>query len=304
MMDKKEALAFKLDPNLAIYIDELKIIFNENTQDEVLVLNPLTISFPKNQIYFIVGDSGTGKTTLINHFNGLLKSKHGNIFIEDNKIIGKKFLISKFKKLRKSVGMVFQFPEYQLFKDTVLKDVIFGPINLGVKKNRANELAQKYLQLLGIPTNLFNRSPFNLSGGQKRRVAIAGILAIEPNIVVFDEPTAGLDPVGIEETLKIISDLKNEGKTVFVITHEMDIVLRLADKVMVLGNCGILKFDTPYNVFLDEEVMKKTSLQKPKIISLIDKLVEKDIKFKKLYEMKPHTVDQLAQCINEVKNKK
>lgn len=298
-MDKKSAKNYQLDSNLAIKVDQLKIIFNEKTPEEVLVLNPLSVDFPKNQIYFIVGDSGSGKTTLINHFNGLLRSKYGNIFVENSKIIGQKRSISHFKRLRKSVGMVFQFPEYQLFKDTVLKDAMFGPLNLGIKKVIAKELGKKYLTKLGINEALFNRSPFNLSGGQKRRVAIAGILAIEPNIVVFDEPTAGLDPVGIEEMLNIISELKNQNKTVFVITHEMDAVLRLADQVVVLGNNGILGYDTPYNIFTNKEIMTKTSLVKPKVIQAIDALSAKNPKFKKLYEFQPRNIKELAQAIKE-----
>ncbi|WEK83234.1 MAG: ATP-binding cassette domain-containing protein [Mycoplasma sp.] len=299
-MDKKQAKSFQLADNLAIKIDQLKIIFNENSDEEVLVLNPLSIEFPKNQIYFIVGDSGSGKTTLINHFNGLIRSKYGNIFVENSKIIGQKRTIPQFKKLRKSVGMVFQFPEYQLFKDTVLKDVMFGPINLGVKKLIAQELGKKYLKKLGISEELFSRSPFNLSGGQKRRVAIAGILAIEPNIVVFDEPTAGLDPVGIEEMLAIIKELKTQNKTVFVITHEMDAVLRLADQVIVLGENAVLGYDTPYNIFTNENIMSKTSLIKPKVIQTIDKLVEKNEKFKKLYDAKPRNIEELANAIKEM----
>ncbi len=298
---KKEALNYTLDVNkYALYVDHLKIVLNENDQGEALVLNDVDEKFLKNKTYFIVGDSGVGKTTLVSHFNGLLKSKYGNIFIKDLKIIGKKKRISKFKKLRKSVGMVLQFPEYQLFKDTILKDVMFGPINLGDNKTKAKNLAKKYLNKMGIDDSLFSRSPFDLSGGQKRRVAIAGILAIEPDIIIFDEPTAGLDPVGIEEMLQLIADLKNEHKTIFVITHNMDHVLQLADYVVLLGEHQVLAFDEPYDFFQKDDLIQRTSIIKPKIIQTIDKLVNANNKFDVLYKIKPRTVEKLALEINKL----
>ncbi|MCF0125849.1 MAG: ATP-binding cassette domain-containing protein [Clostridia bacterium] len=298
-LHKKQAKAYQLDENIAVYFDHFSVIFDENTKVETKVLLDVDVKLEKGKIYFVIGDSGSGKTTLVNHLNGLIKSKHGNIFIESSKIIGEKRKISKVKKLRKSVGMVFQFPEYQLFKDTILKDVMFGPVNLGVKKEKARRLAEKYLTQMGLGKEYFQRSPFELSGGQKRRAAIAGILAMEPNVFVFDEPTAGLDPVGTQEMLNIINSLHEQGKTVIVITHDMNHVLSLADKVLVLGEQKLLAFDEPYNIFYSD-VINKTSIIKPHIIQMIDKLIAKDEKFKKLLELKPRTRTELALCISKV----
>ena len=268
-MNKKQAKEFKMQDNIAVYFDHFSVIFEEGTKAETKVLLDLDVKLERGKTYFVIGDSGSGKTTLVNHLNGLLKSKYGNIFVEQTKIIGQKRKISKVKKLRKSVGMVFQFPEYQLFKDTILKDVMFGPTNLGVKKDTAKRLAEKYLIQMGLDKPYFDRSPFELSGGQKRRAAIAGILAMEPNIFVFDEPTAGLDPVGTQEMLAIIDSLHQQGKTVIVITHDMNHVLALADKVLLLGESKLLAFDEPYNIFYSD-VINKTSIVKPHIIQFID----------------------------------
>lgn len=302
-MDKKTALGYKLNNDIAIKLDQLRITYNINTAQEILVLNPTSIEFPKNKIYFIIGDSGSGKTTLVTHFNGLLKSNYGNIFIENSKIIGKKRTISKFKKLRKSVGMVFQFPEYQLFKDTVIKDVMFGPKNLEVKKADAKNLAMKYISMLGLSEEYYQRSPFALSGGQKRRVAIAGILSIEPQILVFDEPTAGLDPDGMREMLDIFKNLKKENKTVFVITHDMNHVLEIADQVILLKNNEIAAIDEPYKIFRNNDLMGDTSIVMPHIIQTINQLIKINKKFELLYELKPRTIQQLSEGILKVLGK-
>ena len=298
-MNKKQAKAYRMDEKIAIYFDHFSVIFEEGTPSETKVLLDLCAKLERGKTYFIVGDSGSGKTTLVNHLNGLMKSKYGNIFVETTKIIGKKRKISKVNKLRKNVGMVFQFPEYQLFKDTILKDVMFGPTNLGVKKDTAKRLAEKYLTQMGLDKPYFDRSPFELSGGQKRRAAIAGILAMEPNIFVFDEPTAGLDPVGTQEMLNIIDSLHQQGKTVIVITHDMNHVLNLADKVMVLGESKLLAFDEPYKIFYSD-VIKKTSIVKPQIIQFIDELIKVNPKFNKLLELKPRKALQLSLGINKI----
>ena len=300
-MSIKEAKNFVLDKNLAIKLDNLKIVFESKTQNEIVVLEPTNISLKKNKIYFIIGDSGVGKTTLITHFNGLLKSKFGNIFLlNDCKIFGKKHHIPKFKKIRKTIGMVFQFPEYQLFKDNIVKDVMFGPINLGVKKREAEKLAKKYLKQMGIEEYLYSHSPFELSGGQKRRVALAGILAIQPEILVFDEPTAGLDPLGVNSILNFIQSLKDQNKTIIIITHDMNQVLQMADKVIVLADKQVKYFDTPYNIFKNKELLESTTIIKPMVIQMIDLLISKNKVFMQLYDMQPKTIDELAQCIDKI----
>lgn len=205
--------------------------------------------------------------------------------------------IKNYKELRKEIGMVFQFPEYQLFKDTIEKDIMFGPIALGVKKDEAKIRAKKFLNKLGMGDEYLNRNPFGLSGGQKRRVAIAGILAIDTNVLIFDEPTAGLDPVGEREMLDIIENAKSEGKTVFVITHTMDHVLEIADEVIVMNDGEIIASGSAYDIFTNKEILENTSIDTPKVITTINNLIEKDVRFNKILESKPKNVQQLAECI-------
>lgn len=283
-----------------ISVQKLNVIFDQKTPDEKVALKNFSYDFVPGKIYFIIGPSGSGKTTLVTHFNGLLKSKYGDIYIKDIAILGKKKKIKQFKKLRKTVSMVFQFPEYQLFKDTIEKDIMFGPVALGDKKDFAKTKAKKYLNKMGLDDSYLPRSPFGLSGGQKRRVAIAGILAIEPEILIFDEPTAGLDPVGEREMLSLIQQAKDDGKTVFVITHVMDQVLEYADEVLVLDNNHFIMSGKPFEIFTNKNLMKKTSLDVPKVVKVINMLVAKDKKYKALYEMRPRNSVQLADAIIKV----
>ncbi len=286
--------------NNQIKIKDLKVVFDEGTPNQKVVFDKFSKTFDSDKIHFIIGNSGSGKTTLLSHFNGLLKSKYGDIFISDLSILGKKKKIKKIKNLRKKVGMVFQFPEYQLFKDTIEKDIMFGPVNLGVSKETAKKRAKKYLNMLGLDSSFLQRSPFNLSGGQKRRVALAGILAIEPDIIIFDEPTAGLDPAGEKDMMNIILNLKKLGKTIYVITHVMDQVLWIGDQVTVVGNKKILASGVPYDIFTNNKLIYENFLDKPKVIKVIEELVKIDKKFNELYKMRPKNVDQLADCIYEI----
>ena len=302
-MSYQKAKEYKIGSENALKIDHLKIVFEEKTQYETLILKDVNLTFQKNKIYFSVGDSGSGKTTLVTHFNGLLKSKYGNLFVSNAKIYGAKKRIPNFKKLRKTVGMVFQFPEYQLFKDTILKDVMFGPVNLVVKKAESKKIAERCLLQMGIPSNYINRSPFDLSGGQKRRVAIAGILSIDPEILVFDEPTAGLDPSGTNDMLNLIQKLKGEGKTIFVITHDMNHALAIGDEVVVLDKQNIRIKGEPYKVFTDQELLSTTTLIAPRIIQTINKLCKIDERFNDLYSLKPRTIEELGSYIVKILGK-
>jgi energy-coupling factor transport system ATP-binding protein len=284
----------------AITVKDLKIVFDEKTNEELTVLENFNYNFQKNKIYFIVGNSGSGKTSLVTHFNGLLKSHYGDLTVGNHVITAKDRRIRHFKNLRKTCGMVFQFPEYQLFKDTIEKDIIFGPINLGEKKDTAKIKAKKYLNMMGLDDSFLQRSPFDLSGGQKRRVAIAGILAIEPEILIFDEPTAGLDPAGEKEMMAVIKEANSMGKTIIIITHVMDQVLALGDEVLVLNNKRLEVAGTPYEVFTNKDLLKRTTLDLPKVINIIQSLCEKDRRFEKLYDFKPRNVDELAFGIKKI----
>ncbi len=210
--------------------------------------------------------------------------------------------IKKVKEIRKTVATVFQFPEYQLFKDQIIKDVMFGPLNLGVKKPQAMEYAKKYLKMLNMPDDYYTHSPFGLSGGQKRRVAIAGILAIQSDVVIFDEPTAGLDPAGENEMLNIIHNLKNEEqKTVIVISHNMDHVLQEADEVLVLNNGHLVKSGTPYEIFMHPDQVTQWGLNLPFVMKTYFDILPK-IKGKKnqnrfqnfMETQKPKTIEQFS----------
>ena len=287
-----------------IKISDLSIIFNKNKHNQFTLLSRLNLNFFSNKIYFIVGDSGVGKTTLIHHLNGLLKSSDGDIFVEDIAILGKNRKIKDVKKLRKLISIVFQFPEYQLFKSTVEDDIIFGPLNFGFKKTEAQKMAKFYLNMVGLNDTFLDACPFNLSGGQKRRVAIAGILAIEPKIIIFDEPTAGLDPKGEKQIIEIIKKLKNKGKTIIVVSHAMDIALEIADEILLIDNKTVTFKGEPYTLFTNNQLLATTNIIKPKIIQIIDCLVRHDKNFSLLYSFKPKTIAELAKRINDILAKK
>lgn len=209
--------------------------------------------------------------------------------------------IKKFKIIRRNVGMVYQFPEYQLFKNTVIEDVMFGPRNLGFNKIEAKEMAIKSLEKLNISEKFHSNSPFGLSGGQKRRVAIAGILSIGGSILIFDEPTAGLDPKGEDEMIEIMLNAKKEGKTIFVVTHSMNEVLKIADKILVLHNGELVAHGSPYQVFNNKKIMKETSIAIPYIVNLVNNLIKKDSRYKPLINLEPRTIEELGDYILQLR---
>ena len=299
-MYKKQKLMSPLVGDEILKVTNLKCVFDENTPDAFKALDDINFTFKKNKVYAIIGDSGSGKSTLVTHFNGLLVPKYGNIWVRNIYVGGKRGKIKEFKRLRKTISMVFQFPEYQLFKDTVLKDIAFGPIALGSTKQKGYQLAEKYLKIMGLDSSFLEKSPFELSGGQKRRVAIAGILAIESEMIIFDEPTAGLDPDGEREMMKIILDAKKADKTLFVITHQMEKVLEIADEILMLAEGKVLDHGTPYEIFTNKELLSKTSIKPPPVIKVINQLSQADERFQKLYELQPKTVNELAKSILEI----
>ncbi|WP_033160144.1 ATP-binding cassette domain-containing protein [Mycoplasmoides alvi] len=301
-MLKKTKLASPLQRDEFLLVDNLSCIFNEKTSDAFVALSNISYTFKENKIYCIIGDSGSGKSTLVSHFNGLLVSKYGDIWIRDFYLGGHKRKVKNIKKLRKIISMVFQFPEYQLFKDTVEHDIMFGPVALGASKQEGQRLAEIYLNKMGLDNSYLEKSPFELSGGQKRRVAIAGILAIESEAIIFDEPTAGLDPQGENEMMKIIFEEKANNKTVFVITHQMEKVLEIADEIIVMSKGQIIKHGTPYEIFTDNYLLENTTIIIPPVIKVIKDLVNKNPKFLKLYKYEPRTVKQLAIAINSIIN--
>lgn len=279
--------------NSIITCDNLTINFGKKKNQSVLI-DKFNCAFKPNKIYAIVGNSGVGKTTLVSHFNGLLKSNQGNIYINDISILESEKKIKEYKKLRKIVGLVFQFPDHQIFKDTVEKDIAFGPINYDVNKAKINNLVAKYMYLVGLDESLKHTSPFDLSNGQRRLCAIAGVLALESNVVIFDEPTAGLDAQSVTKINKIIINLKKMGKTVIIITHNMDQVLALADEVLVLHNKNLIKSGSPYEIFSDQQLVNKVGLVKPHVIDTISRLIKLNPRYEKLLSYQPKTVNELA----------
>ena len=217
----------------------------------------------------VVGHTGSGKSTLVQHMNALLLATTGNVTVFDHPATKGKPLTP----IRKKVGMVFQFPEYQLFEETVEKDIMFGPINFGQTKEKAKELAHQMITIVGLDEQLLQRSPFSLSGGQMRRVAIAGILAMEPNILILDEPTVGLDPAGQKSMMELFRTLTEDyGKTIIIVTHDMSVVAEYTNRVLVM-NQGKLVFDgPPVTLFSNQELLRECNLDLPSVSRLIEDL--------------------------------
>ena len=228
----------------------------------------------QNEFIAIVGKTGSGKSTLIQHMNALKLPTKGTVQIFDNIITPKKRKNPKLKNVRKRVGFVFQFPEYQLFEETVLKDIMFAPLNFGMKKQEAEARAKEIAEQLNI-THLLKKSPFNLSGGQMRKVAIAGILSYDPDILLLDEPTRGLDPKGQVEIMELFHKIHKEtGKTIVLITHDMDLVYQYATRVIVLNDTKIT-YDGDKVELFKTNIYKENNLVKPEVLKLIDYLNQK-----------------------------
>lgn len=280
---------------MSIKVENLNYIYNANTPFSHQALKNINLHLDDNKMIAIVGATGSGKTTLVQHFNALVLPTSGHLDI-NGKIIEAEVKPSGLKDLRKNVGLVFQFPEYQLFEESVIKDVAFGPMNFGVSEDEALAIAKKYLQLVNIPEEYYERSPLDLSGGQKRRVAIAGILALESNILVLDEPTAGLDPQGALEMMKLFEKLnKEEGKTVIIVTHDMEHVLNYCEEVVVVDHGEIKGHFSVAQFFTEIELLKSLSIELPALIELRTRLIEYG--FKGLENIL--TMEELVKVVSE-----
>jgi len=226
------------------------------------------VSFHIDQGSFVclIGHTGSGKSTLLQHFNGLKIPTSGQVTLLGSMLgHGRRKNTKEIKAIRQKIGLVFQFPEYQLFEETVLKDVVFGPQNFGISTVEAEVRGKQALRLVGMDEALFDRSPLQLSGGQMRRVAIAGILAMEPEVLVLDEPTAGLDPKGQQEILKLLKDLQQQGTTVVMATHNMDVVAQFADQVLVLKAGELIGNGSPEDIFGDAAMLEKAGVSLPTV---------------------------------------
>ncbi len=256
-------------------VENLTHIYSKNTPFVREAVKGVSFSANKGEILGIIGHTGSGKSTLVQHLNGLIKPTDGKIYYCGRDIWGEK---QKISEIRFKIGLVFQYPEYQLFDETVYKDISFGPTNMGIPPEEIDFNVKNAARTVGIPEEYFEKSPFDLSGGEKRRVAIAGILAMKPDVIVFDEPTAGLDPQGRNSIIEIIKNYKDENiATVIIISHSMEDMAILADKILVMNNGEKFMYGTPKEIFTQREKLISCGLDVPMITKVILKLRENGI---------------------------
>lgn len=280
---------------MAITFKSLSYIYDEGMPYAHHALKDINLNIAEGKITAIIGKTGSGKSTLVEHLNALLVPSSGSLEIEDTIILpGKKN--KGLKALRKKVGLVFQFSEYQLFEETILKDVAFGPKNYGASEQEAIAKAKLALKMVGIDESYYETSPFDLSGGQKRRIAIAGILALEPKIIVLDEPTAGLDPKGSQEMIDLFVKLnKKAGITVILVTHDNEIVYNYADNTVLMADGEVKYSGNTLELFNDKEKVKEFNILEPKILSVKNALNEKGFKI----PSNVRTIDELAKYLSK-----
>lgn len=252
---------------MELRVENLCYDYNKGTSFEKRALNNINLSIKENEFIGLIGHTGSGKSTLIQTFNGLLAPTEGKVTWNGKDIYEKGFNRREF---RSHVGIVFQYPEYQLFETTVLKDVCFGPKNLGISEEESKRKAEEALRLVGLDEKYWQHSPFELSGGQKRRAAIAGVLAMEPEILILDEPTAGLDPKGRDEILGVIKKLNEEKETtIILVSHSMDDVAEYVDRIIVINDGDIMYDDIPVNIFQMVDELEAIDLSAPQITYIL-----------------------------------
>ena len=278
---------------MGIILDNVSYTYQEGTPFASAALSDVSLTIEDGSYTAIIGHTGSGKSTILQLLNGLLFPTEGSVRVFDT-LITSTSVNKQIRQIRKQVGLVFQFAENQIFEETVLKDVAFGPQNFGVSVEEAEAIAREKLALVGIDESLFERSPFELSGGQMRRVAIAGILAMEPKILVLDEPTAGLDPIGRKELMTLFKKLHQDGITIVLVTHLMDDVAEFADQVYVMEKGRLVKSGAPSLVFQNVEFMEKIQLGVPKITRFAQRLANRGVSFKQL----PITIEEFKEFIN------
>ena len=258
---------------MSIKLEKINYIYSPGTAYEKHALKDVSLEIPQGQFVGIIGHTGSGKSTLIQHFNGLMKATSGQLYYNEENIYDEKY---DMKSLRSQVGLVFQYPEHQLFEVDVFTDVCFGPKNQGLSKEECGERAREALELVGFPEKYYRQSPFELSGGQKRRAAIAGVLAMRPQVLVLDEPTAGLDPKGRDDILDQIEHLHKEtGMTVILVSHSMEDVAKYVDRLIVMNRGEKMLDGTPKEVFAHYKELEKVGLAAPQVTYIMHDLKEK-----------------------------
>lgn len=255
-----------------ISLQNVEYRYQVNTPFERLAIKDVSIDIPSGTFLAIIGHTGSGKSTVLQHLNALLKPTEGKVVIGDRVITADKKQ-KNLKEVRQKVGIVFQFPEHQLFEETVEKDICFGPMNFGVSEEEAQKRAHAAIQQVGLPEEILNKSPFDLSGGQMRRVAIAGVLAMEPDVIVLDEPTAGLDPRGRKEIMDMFYSLhQTRGLSTVLVTHSMEDASRYADQIVIMHNGEMYEKGTPKEIFSSPEGLLKLGLDVPEIVRFQQKI--------------------------------
>lgn len=260
---------------MSIELKNVNYIYSPGTAYEKHALKDISLEIPQGQFVGIIGHTGSGKSTLIQHLNGLIKATSGDILYEGRSIYAPKYNL---KELRSNVGLVFQYPEHQLFEADVFSDVCFGPRNLGLSREEVEERAKEALELVGFPEKYYKQSPFELSGGQKRRAAIAGVLAMRPKVLILDEPTAGLDPKGRDEILDQVAHLHKEtGMTVVLVSHSMEDIARYVERIIVMNKGNKLYDGAPEEVFKNYKELEQIGLAAPQVTYIMHELQQRGL---------------------------
>ena len=278
---------------MGIALENVSFTYQEGTPLASTALSDVSLTIEDGSYTALIGHTGSGKSTILQLLNGLLVPSQGSVRVFDT-LITSTSKNKDIRQIRKQVGLVFQFAENQIFEETVLKDVAFGPQNFGVSEEDAEQIAREKLALVGIDESLLNRSPFELSGGPMRRVAIAGILAMEPAVLVLDEPTAGLDPLGRKELMNLFRKLHQSGMTIVLVTHLMDDVAEYANQVYVMEKGRLVKGGKPSDIFQDVVFMEEVQLGVPKITAFCKRLADRGVSFKRL----PIKIEEFKESLN------
>lgn len=260
---------------MSIKVQNVSYIYGKGTPFEKKAVDDISFDIADGDFIGLIGHTGSGKSTLIQMLNGLIKPDTGKIYINDIDITDSN---TDLKSIRSKIGLVFQYPEYQLFEDTVYKDIAYGPQNFGKTEEEIKKIIPELVELVGLDISILDKSPFELSGGQKRRVAIAGVLALMPDILILDEPTAGLDPAGRNDILSCIKKLHDEkNMTVILVSHSMEDIANTVDKIMIVSDSRLVSFTSPDETFKNSEMLKNIGLNVPQVTRVINHLRQKGI---------------------------
>ena len=286
-----------MSDNALIKAEHLTHIYSQGTPFEHIALNDVCFEIEKGEFIGVIGHTGSGKSTLMQHLNGLMKPTSGKLYFNGRDVWEKGYSL---KDLRFSVGVVFQYPEYQLFEETVRKDVAFGPKNMGLSEDETEKRVIDAIRFVGLDESVLEKSPFDLSGGQKRRVALAGVIAMDPEILILDEPAAGLDPIGREKVLGKISDYhKKYGKTILLVSHSMEDIVKYADKVLVMNKGKLFCHEDTDSVFARQDEIIKIGLDVPQITKIMMKLRDKGVDLGKDIYTVERAKDRIMQYIDK-----